>query len=121
MWKVFKIGLFTAMTCLMIWHWNVVEANAVTRTMRVTAYCNCRKCCGKWAGGKTASGTWPEQGRTIAVDKRQIPLGTTVMINGLSYTAEDTGSGIGWDCIDVYFDDHAEAKKFGVKYLKVNY
>lgn len=90
---------------------------------KITAYCSCEKCCGKWAKyNKTASGTTPEQGRTIAVYKSQIPLGTEVYIDGLgTYVAEDTGSAIKENCIDLYFDDHNEALKFGVQYIEVSW
>lgn len=87
-------------------------------TFRLTAYCNCTKCCGKWAGGPTASGTMPQAGRTIAVDTSVIPMGTQVMINGRYYIAEDTGSGIDGNCIDIYFDSHEKALEFGVKYME---
>ena len=87
---------------------------------KFTAYCKCRKCCGKWSAiGKTASGTIPTQGRTIAVDKTVIPLGTNVIIGGHEYTAEDTGGAIKGNRIDVYFDSHQEAFNFGVQYNEV--
>lgn len=82
-------------------------------TFTLTAYCNCRKCCGKWAGGPTASGLMPEAGRTIAVDPDVIPLGTKVYIEGFGYfTAEDTGSAINGNRIDVYMGSHNEARNF---------
>ena len=82
-------------------------------TFTLTAYCNCQKCCGKWAGGPTASGLMPEAGRTIAVDPDVIPLGTRVYIDGLGYfTAEDTGSAINGNRIDVYMGSHSEARNF---------
>lgn len=95
-------------------------------TFKVTAYCACEKCCGKWAvlngGGYTASGTKVEEGRTIAVYPKQIPFGTEVHIEGMgTYIAEDTGSAIKENCIDIYFDSHKEALNFGVKYLEVEY
>lgn len=87
---------------------------------RLTAYCSCEICCGKWAEyNKTKSGTTPEQGRTIAVDENQIPLGSTVIIDGIEYIAEDTGSAIKENCIDVYHYNHDEAKEFGVQYKEV--
>lgn len=90
---------------------------AKAETFTATAYCNCRKCCGKWADGKTASGTTPEQGRTIAVDKKVIPLGSTVLVDGVEYIAEDTG--VRGKHIDIYFDSHSEALEFGVKKVEV--
>lgn len=82
-------------------------------TFKLTAYCSCRECCGKWAGGPTKSGIMPQAGRTIAVDKRVIPLGTRVYIEGYGeYVAEDTGSAIKGNCIDVYMDSHNDARHF---------
>ena len=64
-------------------------------TFTVTHYCHGPCCNGKrWAYKETASGTWPEEGRTVAVDPAVIPIGSEVLINGRIYTAEDTGSGI---------------------------
>jgi 3D (Asp-Asp-Asp) domain-containing protein len=42
-----------------------------------------------------------------------IPLGTEIIINGNTYVAEDTGSAIKGNRIDIYFDSHSEALKFG--------
>lgn len=74
---------------------------------RLTSYCSCRKCNGKWTGKPTAYGTSLEVGRTIAVDKRVIPLGSEVDINipgkgWERFRAEDTGSAIKGKRIDVY-------------------
>lgn len=90
---------------------------------RLTAYCACRKCCGKDPGdfgyGVTASGAVVEAGRTIAVDSSVIPLGSEIVIDGHTYVAEDTGSAIKGNCIDIYFDTHQEALNFGVQYADV--
>lgn len=88
-------------------------------TFEATAYCNCSVCCGKWAGGKTASGTTPTAGRTIAVDPNVIPLGSTVVVNGTSYVAEDTGSAIKGKIIDIYHESHSEALSFGRQSVEV--
>jgi len=79
----------------------------------LTAYCNCSKCCGGYAGGKTASGTIPKAGRTIAVDPKIIPYGTAIYINKHKYIAEDCGGGIKGNHIDIYFSSHQEALEFG--------
>lgn len=86
----------------------------------LTAYCPCAKCCGKWANGITATGTTATEGRTIAVDPRVIPYGSSVTIyfaDGAShsYTAEDCGGGIKGNRLDIYFDDHQAALQFGVQ------
>lgn len=89
---------------------------------KITAYCGGSCCCGKWAGGPTASGVMPKQGRTIAVYPSQIPYGTEVTIEGLgTYVAEDCGGAIGYNCIDIYMDSHSAAQEFGVKYAMVSW
>ena len=86
---------------------------------RLTAYCPCMKCCGK-TDGITATGTTAAEGRTIAVDPRVIPYGSSVTIyfaDGTShtYTAEDCGGAIKENRIDVFFDNHQAAREFGVQ------
>ena len=82
---------------------------------KLTAYCNCAVCCGRWAGGPTASGKMPEQGRTIATGV--LPFGTKLNIGGKIYTVEDRGTPYGH--IDVYMKNHADAQAFGVRYADV--
>ncbi|OMF25248.1 hypothetical protein BK133_21630 [Paenibacillus sp. FSL H8-0548] len=66
--------------------------------------------------GVTASGTKVKEGRTIAVDPKVIPIGWWVYIEGIGFRrAEDTGSAIKGNKIDVYFDSNATANKFGRK------
>lgn len=78
----------------------------------LTAYCNCSSCCGKWAGGATASGTTPTAGRTVACGS--LPFGTQVYIEGLgTYVVEDRGVNGNW--IDIYFSSHSEALAFGMQ------
>lgn len=86
---------------------------------KLTAYCNCKECCGIWSNGKTATGTIPKQGRTIAVDEDVIPYGSTVIIGDDSYIAEDCGGSVIGKHIDIYFDSHADALEFGVQYADV--
>ena len=97
---------------------------------KLTAYCSCEKCCGKWAlnrpkdeNGKDivygSSGTILVAGTSIAVDPSVIPYGSQVEINGHTYTAQDTGGAIKGNRIDVYFDNHQDALNFGVKYAEV--
>lgn len=89
-----------------------------------TAYCPCEICCGEWAltrptdeNGKpivyTASGEPATHGRTIAVDPDFIPFGTKVIIDGHTYIAQDTGSAIEGNHIDIFFSSHEEACMFG--------
>lgn len=66
--------------------------------------------------GITYSGVRAEEGRTVAVDPKVIPLGSTVYIEGVGIRkAEDTGSAIKGSKIDVFMNDVSEARTFGVK------
>jgi 3D (Asp-Asp-Asp) domain-containing protein len=99
--------------------WWIKEA-AKTMQMEATAYCGCKKCCGR-AGQKTKSGTIPQQGRTVAVPPT-IPLGTRMAINGQgNYIAEDHGSAIKGNKIDIFFNNHQDAINFGRKIVNVTF
>ena len=115
-------------------HISVVEPTTITTTefietttqpprnimtVTATAYCPCEKCCGKWSDGITASGTTATEGRTVAVDKNLIPLGTEIIINGKTYIAEDTGSAILGNKIDIYFDSHSSALEWGKRTIEI--
>ena len=82
---------------------------------KLTAYCSCKICCGKWSGGGTASGTTPTPGRTIAM--AGVPFGTKLSINGQIYTVEDRGTAYGH--VDIFMGSHSEALGFGMKYADV--
>lgn len=80
----------------------------------VTHYCNCAKCCGKWAGGNTASGKKPASG--MVAMSSHYPFGTQIMIKGTMYTVEDRGGdGIENDIhrVDIFVSDHNTALKMG--------
>lgn len=90
----------------------------------ITAYCSCEQCCGYWAETRpldengepivlTASGAHAKAHHTIAVDTNVIPFGSVVIINDNKYVAEDTGSAIVGNKIDIYFDCHEEALEWG--------
>lgn len=82
---------------------------------KLTFYCNCCRCCGRWAGGPTASGKMPAEGRTVACGS--LPLGTHIMINGHEYVVEDRG--VRGKHIDIYMDGHGRALQHGVQYAEV--
>lgn len=90
-----------------------------TLTVLATAYCPCTKCCGLGATGHTKTGTVATQDRTIAVDPKYIPLGSKVLIYGHEYIAEDTGGAIKGNRIDIFYNSHQEALKFGVQRRKI--
>lgn len=93
---------------------------------KTTAYCTCVKCCGIWSAEhpsrvgtdyvqRTKSGTIPTADRTVSVDPDVIPLGTVLIIDGHKYIAEDTGSAVKGNVIDIYFDSHERAVEYGVQ------
>lgn len=80
----------------------------------ITAYCGCEKCCGK-TDRITATGTYAIEGVTIAVDPTVIPYGSLVDIEGIgTFVAEDCGGAIKGNKIDIYFERHEDALRFGV-------
>ena len=87
----------------------------------LTFYCSCVICCGIWSAEhpdnigtdfvhETASGTELIAGRTIAVDPNVIPFDTEIYITGFGWrTAEDTGSAVIGNIIDIFVGSHDTA------------
>lgn len=66
--------------------------------------------------GVTYTGTKVKEGRTASVDPDVIPLGWWIYIEGYGFRrAEDTGSGVKGNWVDIYFDSHEIAENFGKK------
>ena len=85
---------------------------------RVTAYCSCPLCCGRWSDGVTASGRHAVQGRTAAADTSVWGIGTCLEVPGVGRRkVEDTGSAMVGRRLDIYFESHDEARLFGVQLL----
>ena len=90
-----------------------------------TAYCTCPICCGKWSYLNDpdrpvgARGVELVPDYSIAVDPDIIPLGSTVYINGKEYRADDTGSAIKGNRIDIYKGTHKEAVDYAVQTIKI--
>ncbi len=141
-----SVALLSVCTCIFIQpkdiasaELSVAEGNPVTDTIQVTevsrprktmtvvatAYCSCKSCCGIYAENRpngvvyTASGAVAKANHTIAVDTSVIPFGTKVIINGNTYVAEDTGSAIKGNKIDIYFDNHSDALKWGRRTIEI--
>ena len=84
-------------------------------SFRLSFYCTCEKCCGAYATGLTKSGTTVTEGRTIAVDPKVIPLVSRVYIDGYGvFIAEDVGSAIKENKIDIAVGNHEQALKLGI-------
>ena len=94
-------------------------------TFKVTAYCSCGECCGKWADCREdgivrgASGQELVAGYSIAVDPDVIPYGNEIYVNGQKYAAHDCGGSVKGNCIDLYMSSHKEAQEWGVQYIEV--
>lgn len=88
---------------------------------KLTAYCkeNYPHICNNGDSTKTATGTTPTPGRTVAVDPSKIPYGSEVIINGHTYIAEDCGGAITGNKVDILFTTHQEALNFGIQYAEV--
>jgi len=100
------------------------SGDSYTVRMRVTAYCPCKKCCGKYADNKTASGKtiWTNGGHFVAAP-RHLPFGAMLNIPGynasLAVPVLDRGGAIKNNRLDVFFFSHTEARKWGVRHLNV--
>jgi len=114
------------------------DTRPFVRTLTVTGYCKCGKCCGwhrTWYGrpvvsagpnrgkrkvvGRTASGAMARPG-TIAADTTRYPFGTVMYIDGYGYgRVEDRGAAIKGDRIDLFFRTHQQALEWGKRRMRV--
>ena len=96
-----------------------------TMTMEVTAYCPCKKCCGKNARGVTASGlkVTHNAGLFVAADTALLPFHTKLRIpgygDGKTVPVLDRGGAIKGNRIDVFFPSHKQALKWGRRVIEV--
>jgi 3D (Asp-Asp-Asp) domain-containing protein len=104
---------------------RISPSNRRTVWMEVTAYCPCKKCCGRNARGITASGKRVNYngGKFVAADTSHFPFGTRLSIpgyhSGRPVEVIDTGSAIKGRKLDVYFPSHETATEWGVKMVPV--
>jgi 3D (Asp-Asp-Asp) domain-containing protein len=95
-----------------------------TILMEVTAYCPCRKCCGKGAHGVTASGlrVTANAGLFVAADSF-LPFHTKLVIPGYANERPvpvlDRGGAIKGNRLDVFFPTHQEALEWGRRMIEV--
>ncbi len=102
----------------------LLEAGTKIENVTVSHYCICKKCCGKEpshpAYGITASGRKAMPGTSVAVDTSVIPLGSDVLVDygdGVIhyYRADDTGSAVKGNHIDLCMESHEAALAGGLK------
>lgn len=130
---------------IVFWHNSSSSANRIPsssdeKLMIVTGYCSCGKCCGwkrTWFGfgrpvynygkmkgkpkkvGYTATGKRAAYG-TIAADTSVYKFGTKLFVPGYGIgTVDDIGGAIKGNHIDIWFPTHQQARKWGVRKLKV--
>ena len=91
--------------------------------MRVTAYCPCKKCCGKFADGITACNHKIRRGDVFVAADKRYRFGTELIIPGYNNNKPvkvlDRGGAIKGNKLDVFFHSHRQARKWGVRYLDV--
>jgi 3D (Asp-Asp-Asp) domain-containing protein len=116
---LFIVGII----CQLTGHGCSVVSAAETKIYNVSAYCLCEKCCGKWTNvypRRTASGHIIKKGDKFIAASKNIPFGTWVNVPGYGRAQVlDRGGAIKDGCLDLYFDTHTKALKWGRQYLKV--
>ncbi|NCO34534.1 MAG: hypothetical protein AUJ92_21695 [Armatimonadetes bacterium CG2_30_59_28] len=89
-------------------------------SMHATGYSAGPRSCGKHADGFTSIGLRAGYG-VAAVDPRVIPLGTRLFVEGYGFAvAADVGGAIKGNRIDLGYDSHQEAIRFGRRTVKVH-
>jgi len=89
--------------------------------MRITAYCQCAKCCGRWSDGHFADGTSVEGCSLRAVAaSAEIPLGSILYLDGIGpVIVRDRGGAIKGSKLDLYHETHSAALEWGVQERRV--
>lgn len=84
---------------------------------KLTFYCACRTCSGKW-GRRTSSGATCQEGVTVAC--AILPPGTVIKIDGYGERiVQDTGAGVSGKHLDVFMESHSECLRHGIQYREV--
>lgn len=65
----------------------------------------------------TSTGVIAQEGRTIAVDPNVIPYGTEVLIDGNVYVAEDCGSAVKGNVIDIFVEEPRQEMYYTEVYI----
>ncbi len=101
------------------------DAGWRTVRMRVSAYCPCRKCCGKHSDGVTASAHRIRRGDMFVAADNKYDFKTRFVIPGYNESKPvevlDRGGAIRGNRLDVFFHSHKEAMEWGLKYMDVKF
>jgi len=102
---------------------KVAGKTPVVKTFNTSAYCACKKCCGK-TNGITSSGARASSWYTLAAGKGY-PIGTVIYIpyfkdkpNGGWFVVQDRGGAISNSKLDVFMGTHSQALQFGRRSLE---
>lgn len=102
---------------------KVAGKTPVVKKFNTSAYCSCKKCCGK-TNGITSSGAKASSWYTLAAGSAY-PIGTVIYIpyfkdkpNGGWFVVQDRGGAISNNRLDVYMGTHSGALQFGRKSLE---
>lgn len=97
----------------------VAADSSRTITMTATGYCPCNQCNYPYGGQPTYMGDIVQHG-IAAVDPSVISMGSHLQVEGYGYAkASDQGNAIIGNRIDLCFNSHAEALRWGIRTVKV--
>ena len=102
---------------------NTAHNDIPRQTYRISHYCSCPKCCGKWSDGYFADGTKCLASTAPVIACNWLKKGTKVKINGIIYTVRDRGAKSIFGtfkkpilAFDIYCASHVDALNKGVYY-----
>ena len=100
------------------------ERNDIPRQKyKITFYCSCKKCCGKWSDGRFANNEKCLSSTSPTIACNWLKFGTKVKIDGIIYTVRDRGAKSIFGtfkkpilAFDIYCLSHEVARNKGVYY-----
>ena len=102
----------------------ISEHNDIPRqTYRISHYCSCKVCCGKWADGRFANNEKITASTSPTIACNWLKFGTKVKIDGIIYTVRDRGAKSIFGsfsapilAFDIYCKSHVGARNKGIYY-----
>ena len=110
----------------------IIEEVNYDKTFRVTAYCACEKCCGVWAtkrpldeaGNQIVYGASGDVLETKVSCASPLAFGTEIELKDYGTvvvqdrTADWVVDKYGQYIVDIYMDNHEEARNWGLQYIE---